>query len=91
MAVNILTKEDLQQFKSELLTDIKALLQEAPNKPKKWLKSYEVRELLGISPGTLQNMQENEILIGSKIGGLMFFDYDDIMALMVKNKKPLRR
>lgn len=91
MAVNILTKEDLQQFKTELLADIKTLFQEAPNKPKKWLKSYEVRELLGISPGTLQNMQENNILIGSKIGGLMFFDHDDIMALMNKNKKPSRR
>lgn len=91
MSVNILTKEDLLQFKTELFTELKKLLAESPNQPKKWLKSYEVRELLGISPGTLQNMRQNGTLTASKIGGLMFFNYDDIVKLMESQKRVTKR
>jgi hypothetical protein len=47
MAVNILTQEDLQKFKTELFEELKTLLT-IPRQQKKWLKSYEVREMLGI-------------------------------------------
>jgi len=46
------------------------------------LKSYEVRKLLGISPGTLQNLRLNETLPYTKIGGLMYYRYEDIRKLM---------
>lgn len=47
MATEIITTEDLQIFKNELLDDIKKLFN-SKNDPtaKKWLKSYEVRQLL---------------------------------------------
>ena len=87
MGVNIITKEDLQQFKTELLTDIKQLLSNTPStSQKKWLKSWEVREMLGISRGTLQNMRDNGTLQATLVGGLMFYDYDDIAKLMQGNK-----
>jgi hemoglobin-like flavoprotein len=49
MATEIITTEDLQIFKNELLDDIKKLFN-SKNDPtaKKWLKSYEVRQLLKI-------------------------------------------
>ena len=87
MAVNILTKEDLQQFKFELFAELKTLLTSVPNQPKKWLKSYEVRNMLGISRGTLQHMSNNGTLFPSQIGGLMFYDYDEILKLMKETKK----
>ncbi|PIB29663.1 hypothetical protein BFP77_05835 [Maribacter sp. 4U21] len=56
MGATIITTEDLREFKMELLDDIKQLLSnQSGHSSKKWLKSPEVRELLGISPGTLQN------------------------------------
>ena len=91
MSVQILTKEDLQQFKTELLTELKQLLSNtAPPNQKKWLKSWEVREMLGISRGTLQNMRTNGTLEATPVGGLMFYDYDDIAKLM-QGKKQQRK
>ncbi len=91
MPVNILTKEDLLQFKAELFSELKELLKNyATTPPKKWLKSYQVRELLGISRGTLQTMSNNGTLTPTLVGGLMFYDYDDIVKLMQGKKKPGR-
>jgi hypothetical protein len=88
MAVNILTKEDLQQFRVELLHEFKELLNNTkPSVQKKWLKSWEVREMLGISRGTLQNMRTNGTLQATPVGGLMFYDYDDIAKLMQCKKQ----
>lgn len=89
MSIEILTKADLQQFKVELLNEIKELLKNGgPAAPKKWLKSYQVRELLGISRGTLQTLSNNGTLTPTLVGGLMFYDYDDILKLMQGKKKP---
>lgn len=91
MSVELLTRADLHQFKSDLITELKQLFAGSPpHHQKKWLKSWEVREMLGISRGTLQNMRENGSLPATKIGNLMFYDYEDIVKLM-KNKNPPRR
>ncbi|MBN8694589.1 MAG: helix-turn-helix domain-containing protein [Bacteroidetes bacterium] len=89
MAVDILTKEDLNNFKAELFEEIKTLIRTKPSysNHKEWLKSYEVRKLLGISPGKLQNMRLNGTLAFTQIGGLMFYRYEDIVKLMEDNKK----
>ncbi len=92
MAVDILTKDDLNSFKSELLEELKTLIRSKPNlQQKEWLKSYEVRKMLGISPGTLQQMRINGTIAFSQVGGLMFYKYDDIVKLMEKSlhKNPL--
>lgn len=87
MAVEIITKEDLQNFKTELLSELRDLIATSPQAPpKKWIKSYEVREILGISAGTLQNMRANGTLAYTKMGGLIFYDYDDIIRLMEDSK-----
>ncbi len=91
MSVNILTKEDLQQFKTELFEELKNILSGHNNKPRKWLKSYEVREMLNISPGTLQNMRVQGTISFTKIGGLTFYAYEDIVKLMESKKKEARR
>ena len=53
---------------------------------KKWLKSNEVRELLGISPGTLQNLRINGTLPYTKIGGVLYYDQREIMEVLERNK-----
>jgi predicted DNA-binding transcriptional regulator AlpA len=85
MPVQLITKDDLEEFKSQLFTELKQILPGSPGSQKKWLKSYEVRAMLGISRGTLQHMN-NRTLFPSLIGGLMFYDYDEILKLMESTK-----
>ena len=68
MAVELITKDDLLKFKQEFFQELKQLLQGHNPEQKQWLKSWEVREMLGISRGTLQNLRSNGTLTASKIG-----------------------
>lgn len=88
MAVELITKDDLQAFKQDVISEIQKLIKPkgANLQQKEWLKSYEVRKLLGISPGTLQQMRTNGTIEFTRIGGLMFYKYEDIMKLMENNK-----
>ena len=45
MAVQIITIEDLNEFRSLLLDDLKEIIQSKPQQTKQWLKSNEVRKL----------------------------------------------
>ena len=82
MAQEIITLEDLQKLRLQLLEDLKGLLQQPTHSEKQWLKSSEVRKMLGISHGTLQNLRIKNILPYRKIGGLMFYKYDEIIKLL---------
>ena len=85
MQVELLTKEDLKQFGAELVQELKDAFGAGAKPPnKEWLKSNEVRKLLGISPGTLQNLRINGTLTYSKIGGMMYYRYQDIIKLLEK-------
>ena len=86
MAVQIITIEDLNEFRSQLLNDLKEIIQSKPQQPKQWLKSNEVRKLLNISPGTLQNLRINGTLSYTKIGGIMYYNHSDIDKLLNGNK-----
>jgi hypothetical protein len=87
MTANIVTIEDLQNFKRELIEEIKILLAQRQTTPlRKWLKSHEVRRLLTVSPGTLQNLRVNGTLPFTKIGGVIYYDYDDIQKMLQENK-----
>jgi len=87
MNVELITKEDLKQFKTEMLTEIKHLIKPGQGQSKQWLKSYEVRKLLNISPGTLQNLRVNGILRYTKIGGLLYYKHEDIIKLLEDNSR----
>ena len=81
MNLEIITKEDLKEFKSELLTEIRQLIQPGKGQSKQWLKSVEVRKLLNISPGTLQNLRINGTLNYTRIGSIIYYKQDDINKL----------
>ena len=46
----------------------------------------EVRELLGISPGTLQNLRVNGTLPYTKVGGVVYYQSDDILKMLEENR-----
>jgi hypothetical protein len=83
MSLQVLTTNDLQEFKVELLEEIRNILTEQKSvTSKKWLKSIEVRKLLNISPGTLQTLRINGTLPFTKIGGTNYYNYTDIEKLL---------
>ena len=87
MAATTITTDDLREFRMELLDDIKELLSnQSSTFSKRWLKSPEVRDLLGISPGTLQNLRINGTLPYTKVGGVLYYDYKEIMTVMEENR-----
>ena len=86
MAVEIITKDDLNDFRLTLLNDLKEIIQSKPQQTKQWLKSNEVRKLLNISPGTMQNLRINGTITYTKIGGILYFDNSDIEKLLNGNK-----
>ena len=89
MAAEIITREDLQIFKEDLLIEIRNLLNtQTPPAAKKWIKSYQVLEMLGISAGTLQTMRKKGAIPFTQMGGLMLYEYDAILALMKDSVYP---
>ncbi|EKT4499170.1 helix-turn-helix domain-containing protein [Flavobacterium psychrophilum] len=75
------TKRDLLNFGNLLLAEFKSISSEE-EKTAQWLKSSEVRKLLKISPGTLQNLRINGTLYYAKVGGIIYYKYDDIKKLL---------
>ena len=87
MPTSIITTDDLREFKLELLDDIKNLLsKQSTGKLKKYLKSSEVMDFLQISPGTLQNLRINGTLPYTKVGGIIFYDSEEIQKVMTDNR-----
>ena len=87
MPTAIITTDDLREFKMELLDDIKKLLsRQATGELKKYLKSSEVMELLQVSPGTLQNLRVNGTLPYTKVGGIIYYDAEEIQNVMNANR-----
>ena len=87
MNVELITREDLREFKNELLNELKQIMQPGQGQSKKWLKSSEVRKMLNISPGTLQNLRINGTLRFTKIGSIIYYKLEDINKVLEGNGK----
>ena len=86
MAATIITTDELREFKIELLEEIKQLLSNDHTTKREWLRSSELRKLLKISPGTLQNLRVNGTIPYTKIGGVIYYAYEDILKMLEDNK-----
>jgi hypothetical protein len=82
MNLEVMTKEDLKEFKHELLAEIRQLIQPVSGQSKQWLRSAEVRKLLHISPGTLQHLRINGTLHFTRIGSIIYYKAEDINKLL---------
>jgi hypothetical protein len=82
MSVELITKEDLQQFRNDLLNEIRTLLNLLPDKPKEWMKSAEVKKILKVSSGTLVNLRISGQLKFSKIGGTYYYSYAELLKMI---------
>jgi len=85
--LDLITKEDLQIFKAELFAELKNLgfSNSSAGMKKSWLRSVDVRRLLDISPGTLQNLRISGTLRFTKVGSIMYYKHEDIEKILKRN------
>jgi hypothetical protein len=86
MAIEVITREDLNEFRTLLLSDLNTMFGSKSQQQKQWLKSNEVRKLLNISSGTLQNLRVNGTLTYTKIGGILYYSSNDLEKVIETNK-----
>jgi hypothetical protein len=82
-ASQLVTVDDLQELRKNIVNDLISVLKPSLQQPmRKWLKSHEVRKMLKISPGTLQTLKNNGTIKYSKIGGVHFYDLEEIQRML---------
>jgi len=81
----ILTKEELDQFKVESLSEIKQLL-EPQTKKAQYMRSADVRKMLNISDSTLQTMRINGTIPAYKLDSSWFYKYEEIVEAIENGK-----
>ena len=86
MATEIITKEDLQVFKEDLLREIKQIIGKNEQPTSEWLRSSQVRKMLNISPNTLQALRVSGKLNFNKVGSIFFYKVDEIRKLVEGEK-----
>lgn len=81
----IVTVSHLEQFKKELIQEIRIIIEQ--NKPiqKKWLKKKEVLDLLQLSTNTLQTLRNNGKIPFKKLGGIIYYDIESINEILKVN------
>ncbi len=85
--IEILTKQDLESTKYEILSEIRSLLKpSAGTTQKEWLKSNELRDLLKCSHGTIQNMRTRGTLKANKIGGIWYYPAKEVYSLLERGE-----
>lgn len=87
--MQLVTTDDLETFKESLLQELRAILKEEKTGPesRRWLKSYEVRRMLNLSSGTLHTLRCNGTLPFTKMGGALYYDYEDIQRILSEQKR----
>ncbi len=82
MAIEIVTKEDLENLRQQLIHDIRIILAPPEKMVKPWLRNAEVRQLLSISSNTVQRLRIAGKLRSVKVGGIHYYRYEDIEKMM---------
>jgi hypothetical protein len=83
MSIEIVTKDDLQMFRIQLLDDLKRMLVAGSKTDEhpEWIKSKDVRRILKASPGTIHNLRISGKLNPVKISGSWRYNLAEVNAL----------
>lgn len=84
MNIELLTVNDLNSLKQEIISELKNFIQgcEPENT---WLKTSEIKKILGCSEGTLVNLRASGMLPYSKIKGTIYVRKNDLNKLFESN------
>jgi hypothetical protein len=88
---DMVTKEDLRQFGLELLGNIGTLMtqtREVQNEivDQEWIKSKQVRLLMNMSPGSIQNLRVTQKIRFKKILGSYYYNKVDLLKLFTDER-----
>lgn len=86
MGTPIITQADLDQFKEDVINELRSLMAKEKNVQTRWLKNKEVKKMLQISHSTLQTLRANGTLSYTKVGGIIYYDGEEIEKMMEQNK-----
>jgi len=86
--VELITLQDLERTKREIINEVKELFkQNIPTPEKRWVKAKRAREILGCSAGTLQNLRmSNSGIRFTRVGRTIYYDVESISEILEKNK-----
>lgn len=86
MAAEIITREDLQLFRIQLLNELKEIIsqfkRDTINSPVEGYKTKHVRKILDCSTGKLQTLRISGKLRCKKVGGTLYYKREDVQKLL---------
>ena len=85
MPVEIVTKEDLQLLRIQMVSDLKAIINQSRQRVPESLEGYKtahVRKILGCSVNKLVALRVARKLRTKKVGGTIYYNRDDIKRLV---------
>lgn len=83
----LITVQDLLDFKQQLIVDIKKLLKEQSGQPgHHWLKAFEIKKMLRLSESKLQYLRDKGLIPFKKLGGITYYNSEEIEKLMASGK-----
>ncbi|MDR6943643.1 helix-turn-helix domain-containing protein [Mucilaginibacter pocheonensis] len=87
MSHELITKDDLEKFRQALLNDLTTIIRTSGNNADEWLRCSDVRKLLKISTGTIQNLRISGKLKSNKVGGIHLYKKSDVENMIVGKGK----
>ena len=86
MSILVINAEDLERQLQKVVDEVKSAVTNNDSSNVRWIRSKQVKELLGISDSKLQTMRINRSITYSQIDGTYFYDKDSILSLLEQNK-----
>lgn len=79
MLQELITKDDLEDFRKSLITEIKLIIKPTSDSSNvEWLRCADVRKMLKISTGTIQKLRISGKLKSNRVGGIHFYKRSDV-------------
>jgi hypothetical protein len=82
----VITAEDLERQLQKVVDEVKSAVTITDSNNVRWIRSKQVKELLGVSDSKLQTMRINRSITYSQIDGTYFYDKESILSLLEQNK-----
>jgi len=86
MSILVITAEDLERQLQKVVDEVKSAVTITDSNNVRWIRSKQVKELLGVSDSKLQTMRINRSITYSQIDGTYFYDKESILSLLDQNK-----
>ena len=86
MSILVITAEDLERQLQKVVDEVKSAVTITDSDNVRWIRSKQVKELLGVSDSKLQTMRINRSITYSQIDGTYFYDKESILSLLEQNK-----